>query len=108
MVNDLLDSGLNYLDRTAEARAGVTIQHGVIPKPLPACLQKGVLFGVKAHALIQSVSGRTASVTSGTTAVVAVPQPSGGSVVPVFRFDEGGDEWGGVGGRRTVRVNRVS
>lgn len=98
MVYDLLDSRLNYLDRTAKARAGVTIQHGVLSKPVPACLQKGVLFRMKADALIQSMSRCTASVTPGATAFVAVPQPSGGSIVPVPISTRGvsGDKMGRV------------
>lgn len=55
VVHDLLDSGLNYLYRTAETRAGVTIQHGVFARSFSPRLekaQKGVLLGMKTNALI--------------------------------------------------------
>ena len=49
VVDDLLDSALDYLHRATQARASVTIQHGVF-KFILASLQKGVLFRVEANA----------------------------------------------------------
>ena len=56
MIHDLRDPGLDDLHRTPEARASITIQHRVVAQAFPTGLQKGVLFRVKAHALVQSVS----------------------------------------------------
>jgi len=52
VVYDLLDSGLNYPHRTIETRASVTIQHCVMAKPIPPCLEKGILFSVETNAEI--------------------------------------------------------
>ena len=52
VIDDLLDSGLNYFYGAAEARASVAIQDGVVAKSLSARLEEGVLLRVKTKALV--------------------------------------------------------
>ena len=52
MVYDLFDPALDYLNGAAETWASVAIQHGVFTKSIFACLEKGVLFCMKANTLI--------------------------------------------------------
>lgn len=52
VIDDLLDSGLDYFYGATEARAGVAIQHRVAAESLSARLEERVLFRVKANALI--------------------------------------------------------